>query len=483
MSKSFDSTRLPAPEDERFVIHDKGRYGYIDGNGRIVIPPQFTKAAAFSEGLARVSIGEKYQRAPAFIDLSGKIIIGPGAPAELGRKQSDYDWYCDFHEGLAAFVIDGSPGTSGYIDRSGRVVVPAQFAERKDFSDGLACVRSKEPSYPTPPMKFIDPNGRVALSLTKEHFSDRFSEGRCVVQYWEDSVLRSYVVDRCGKVVIRAGEFDEIEDFDGGLARVRQKDKFGYVDLRGRVVIPVRYDCFGSFNGHDVALAWRGDKCWTINRAGRHIARVDIAGLEKSAEPFSSGLAYVSVAGKTGFIDQAGRVVVPPKQRVVERFHGSLARVWGRRKGYINRSGAFVWVEERWEKPVPYALDGLLMQFLPAGTLEAQPLEFEWEPWENVIVFVANDELDSLEKWYKKQLGRKYRVSWFGGGPDATLGFCGRGRDGTSGDVMLVEAADRSTIKDFYSWLPSKRLKAMQRKHRPRLIGLARLEWPRRQSG
>jgi hypothetical protein len=47
------------------------------------------------------------------------------------------------------------------------------------------------------------------------------------------------------------------------------------------------------------------------------------------------------------------------------------------------------------------------------------------------------------------------------------------------GDVMLVEAADRSTIRDFYSWLPSMRLKAMQRKHRPRLIGVARLEWPR----
>ena len=53
-------------------IGDKG-WGYINKAGEIVINPQFDLAGYFSEGLAAVSIGDKY----GFINPKGEIVINP----------------------------------------------------------------------------------------------------------------------------------------------------------------------------------------------------------------------------------------------------------------------------------------------------------------------------------------------------------------------------------------------------------------------
>lgn len=48
-------------ETALFPIWDKkGKEGFIDASGRIVIAPQFDKVKPFSEGLAGVMIGDKW---------------------------------------------------------------------------------------------------------------------------------------------------------------------------------------------------------------------------------------------------------------------------------------------------------------------------------------------------------------------------------------------------------------------------------------
>lgn len=51
----------------------RGKYGYINSLGKIVIPLQFDQAFDFSNGLATVRIDEKY----GYIDFSGKYVWHP----------------------------------------------------------------------------------------------------------------------------------------------------------------------------------------------------------------------------------------------------------------------------------------------------------------------------------------------------------------------------------------------------------------------
>jgi hypothetical protein len=53
-----------------------------------------------------------------------------------------------FSEGLAALFIEdrwswGRKGKYGYIDKTGRIVIPAKFDTAGSFSGGLACVGVK----------------------------------------------------------------------------------------------------------------------------------------------------------------------------------------------------------------------------------------------------------------------------------------------------------------------------------------------------
>ena len=87
-----------------FPIVQDGKEGYIDKTGKIVINPQFDEAWTFSEGLAKVKIGNKL----GYIDKTGKYVINP-----------QFDKAEKFSNGLAKVDIGGN---WGYIDKTGNYV-------------------------------------------------------------------------------------------------------------------------------------------------------------------------------------------------------------------------------------------------------------------------------------------------------------------------------------------------------------------------
>lgn len=86
------------------VVNVKGKYGYIDKTGRVVISPQFYSAGGFSEGLAEVRINGKW----GYIDKTGRIVISPQF------EDANY-----FSGGLAKVKVNGK---EMYIDKTGYVV-------------------------------------------------------------------------------------------------------------------------------------------------------------------------------------------------------------------------------------------------------------------------------------------------------------------------------------------------------------------------
>ncbi len=91
------------------VVMQKGKYGYVDGSGKLLGELAFDFAQDFSEGLAAVKIGKAW----GYIDKTGELVI-----------QSQFDLAQPFANGLARVGWGRSWGdaTWGYIDTDGKVV-------------------------------------------------------------------------------------------------------------------------------------------------------------------------------------------------------------------------------------------------------------------------------------------------------------------------------------------------------------------------
>lgn len=106
------------------------KFGYIDKSGKIIIAGNFDEAWGFSkDGLAAVKKGKKW----GFINKHGKIVV------PIKYKLVGY-----FSEGLAKVrvgEITGNKGAWGFIDTKGKFKISPQFAKVMDCRNGMIAVR------------------------------------------------------------------------------------------------------------------------------------------------------------------------------------------------------------------------------------------------------------------------------------------------------------------------------------------------------
>ncbi|GAB3714763.1 hypothetical protein GCM10027592_54780 [Spirosoma flavus] len=107
-------------------VRPKGssKYGYINRKGDWIIPAQYELGMRFSEGIAAVkrSDGKGWQ----LIDSSGKTVSGVLPYLFVGM----------FKDGLAG--VESKDHRWGFIDKTGREVVPTEYATVTLFHNGLA---------------------------------------------------------------------------------------------------------------------------------------------------------------------------------------------------------------------------------------------------------------------------------------------------------------------------------------------------------
>lgn len=262
-------------------VQKNGKYGYIDSNGKVVIPLQYDWCDKFSEDLGQVWKNEKL----GYIDRTGKMVL----------SLQDYSGASSFSEGLAAVRGSNEDGKCGYIDRTGKLVIPLQYDDADDFSEGLAAVTEEKISWKS---GYIDCTGKVVIPLQYDE-AHPFSEGLAVVRKGE----KYGYIDRTGKVVIplqyhwcepfsdgmaavgmddynykyidRTGKevtSQEYSFFDG-LAAVEKNEKWGYIDRDGKVVIPLQYDYVYDFS-EGLAVVYKDEKKSFIDTAGRFVATI-----------------------------------------------------------------------------------------------------------------------------------------------------------------------------------------------------------------
>ena len=127
-------------------------------------------------------------------------------------------------------------------------------------------------------------------------------------------------------------------DFSEGLASFYQKNKFGYIDKKGKTAFilnaSVTYaDDF--YEGMSIVYDKKG-KIGYINNKGKIVIQPKYT----DASIFQEGLAYVKVKNKYGFINKKGKTVVKPVYDRVSMFCNGLAYVEKNGKAfYIDKTG------------------------------------------------------------------------------------------------------------------------------------------------
>jgi cytochrome c556 len=113
-------------------------------------------------------------------------------------------------------------GKYGFMGRAGKVVIPPQFVDAQNFSEGLAGVRLSKAEHK---YGYIDTSGKVVIPPQFDRAGD-FSEGLAWVGSWDNIPVFGFI-DRIGKMVIPPQFSAFPGDFSEGLAQVQQPDKWG----------------------------------------------------------------------------------------------------------------------------------------------------------------------------------------------------------------------------------------------------------------
>jgi len=111
-------------------------------------------------------------------------------------------------------------------------------------------------------------------------------------------------------------------NFYCGLTEVKQNNKYGFVDKNGVVKIPIIYDSVGYFNERMVSVS-TNYKYGYLNNFGEIVVPL----IYDFATSFKDGFGEVSLRGKYGFVNILGELIIPCKFKIVKHFGEGYAAV------------------------------------------------------------------------------------------------------------------------------------------------------------
>jgi len=232
-------------EGKAFVIGDEGYPKCIDKKGNVLFDlKEATTVMAYTEGLAFVYTNGKI----GYVNGEGKMVINP-----------QFDFGSKF-KGERAVVGNVEHGEMkyGFIDKQGKLVIPCQYSSAKDFNEGYATVVSDSKVH------CIKEDGKDAFPLEGVDYIGSFSEGYAAAMNGDKLMY----VDTKGKIQIEPG-FEIGKPFNNGLAAVSKDGKWGYIDTKGKEAINRQFDAASKFYG-DFAVVETNGKYGLINKAGQY---------------------------------------------------------------------------------------------------------------------------------------------------------------------------------------------------------------------
>jgi hypothetical protein len=269
-----------------------------------------------------------------FIDATGRAVI-----------PFHFEMVHVFNEGLA-LVQPVDKEIFGFIDTTGKIVIPAQYISAAFFSEGLASVeRDSDKKW-----GFIDKTGKVVIPFKYDRVGERFVSGANNVELdcspssnGELLGCKRLVIDKTGRVLFEAPPTSEMSIFSEGWAMFKDPGEgYNFVNTQGKILSSDRFQDAAPFS-EGVARVRQG-KYGYIDKAGKWV----IPPTYFKALDFIEGLAPIQDdKGHWQFIDHSGKVVVKTSSEEIGYFNEGRAAVqvgsgdnalWG----FIDKTGKMV---------------------------------------------------------------------------------------------------------------------------------------------
>lgn len=315
--------------DQLYPVEVNGKYGFINGQGKVVIEAVYDSYGYSGTPGGTVYVEDHAAKKQYYFSSAGKKLF------EYKLRDASI-LYNDRALYTAKVQLAGGATATryGYIDSQGKVAIQPIYVKAFHFSEGLARVNMGKASG------YINTKGKLVVPYRYSFTSD-FSEGMAAVTL---AVGGKYgYIDTTGKLRITP-RYDYATPFSDGAAVVSVNGKYGYIDKKGNYLIKPQFSMAQPFS-EGLAFVERNGVTFYINKKGAKVIQGFTAG-----GLFKGGLAPASPGQRYGYINTSGRFVVKPQLYWADSFNGELAEITllvpetrEEIRGYMNRSGTIVW--------------------------------------------------------------------------------------------------------------------------------------------
>lgn len=296
-------------------VRVKGRYGFIDENGKIVVEPRYDLVGSFHLGLAEVLIGHQ----TGIIDRKGQMVVAPQFAsikvftkdvllARPGKWQTT-----DFldHQSLGTLVDQVSvlhdPGWGLYHIRNGWITNP-EFSFRTFDNSGRGLIWATTGNGGLHGLMRADGAWQVEPQYS---YVDALSDERAIVAKpgslgHRHSELRG-AVDPNGKLVVPLRAWG-LSYWHNGFGLVREGGEWGLIDKAGRIVGGRLFDGAQRPEIGDVGKVLLDGKWVGLHRNGSIVANPDDGKVIASCP---TGIKLVKQEGKVQVLGRDDQPTVP----------------------------------------------------------------------------------------------------------------------------------------------------------------------------
>ena len=310
MFPEFDATYWY--KDELGLANKDKKNGFIDDNGKIIIPLIYDDAFPFYGGYASVKTNDKWN----YINEKGKVIfsdtlifsyrpiINNRAVFMISNKEVEKNkrMHTEDREGSQTFAeylnqikniqlkeglinIDGeiliepiydelsgyyingfmrvrNNGKAGIINEKGEIIIPLEYDNVLDYKNK---------------MFIVEKNNKWGIVDTQNNIMIPFEYAR--IRHFEDELALisnngiGYVNIKNEIVINAQYNFNFLGDFHNGLALVKKDKKFGYINKYNEIIIPIIYDNALPFKDNST-LVQKDGLVFFIDQKGKKLKRI-----------------------------------------------------------------------------------------------------------------------------------------------------------------------------------------------------------------
>ena len=250
---SIDFTRIAV---------SKGKYGYLNAQGKFIIPAIYNNLRSAGSGYF---IAENAEKKDGLLDSVGRVII-------------PFEKHNIVNVGEDVFALNKSPfaeKSTNYLFslKSNKLISSLAFEEVGQFSEGL--IRIKLAGK----MGYVNKEGKLVISTVYDDVDaisrpydsalsmytipdmNEMGEGEMPLDPEEEDFVYVNCFKETQDLNLDPVYVNSIGDFSGGLATVAIGEKMGSIDKNGKIIVPIIYDYITPFrNGLAVAINKKTDE-------------------------------------------------------------------------------------------------------------------------------------------------------------------------------------------------------------------------------